>query len=539
MRTAIITLSALLLLWPTMRAEAVVVNYPPDDQTVVIDSTNLPIVWIEVNGKEISRDERIAARMKIIHNGNGRYNYADTVAHPGQTIDYEGDIALRYRGNSSFHNSDKKPYSFRTLAQPLTDSIYDKKKVKILGMGKDNKWALLAPYSDRSMIRDILTFEYARPWMEYSPDGRICEVYLDGIYYGVFILTEVVSQGKHRLNLPDPEDEGDGLTGGYIVEVDDGGEPNHTSKYHPINYYGHEITDSYIHFLYKFPDFEDLTPAQKEYIDNQIDLMEDSYASANYKDPEEGYRKYVDVQNFMDYQLFSELAHNVDSYRKSTKLYKRRDSIDSRFRLVLWDFNLAYGNCDYDQGWRNDTWMYQQNILLHKRGETLVPFWWWKMWKDNNYVAARKVRWAEMRQNNLRSDRLIATIDSLANLITSGGAEARNSQAWPRWNVKLWPNYYFSKSYASEINFLKNWITERVAWLDDRLEYTEPPLPPVYAQGDVNGDGQVNIADINVLVDIVLGGTYDDDVMARADVNNDGETTVADITVLIDIILNL
>ena len=209
-------------------------NYPPDDKTVVIDSTNLPIVWIDVDGAMIDREERTSGRMKIIHNGKGKLNYGDTIAHPGQHIDYEGYIAIRYRGNSSYSLSDKKPYSFRTLSQPLEQG-YDKKKVPILGMGKDNNWALLAPYSDKSMIRDLLAFEAARPWMEYTPQGRLCEVYLDGIYYGVFILCEVVSKGKYRLNLDDPGEEGDDLTGGYIMEVGVDDEITYVSKHHPVN----------------------------------------------------------------------------------------------------------------------------------------------------------------------------------------------------------------------------------------------------------------------------------------------------------------
>ena len=85
------------------------INYPPDNQNVRLTSTNLPIVWLEVNGKNIDKKERITARMKIIHNDDGKLNYADTVVHPGQTIDYEGYVALRYRGSSSFVMSYKKP----------------------------------------------------------------------------------------------------------------------------------------------------------------------------------------------------------------------------------------------------------------------------------------------------------------------------------------------------------------------------------------------------------------------------------------------
>jgi len=60
-----------------------------------------------------------------------------------------------------------------------------------------------------------------------------------------------------------------------------------------------------------------------------------------------------------------------------------------------------------------------------------------------------------------------------------------------------------------------------------------------YAQqrlyGDVNGDNEVNIADINVVIDLILDGTG---YTPAADVNSDGEINIADINVIIDIILN-
>lgn len=59
-----------------------------------------------------------------------------------------------------------------------------------------------------------------------------------------------------------------------------------------------------------------------------------------------------------------------------------------------------------------------------------------------------------------------------------------------------------------------------------------------FATGDVNGDGEVNVADVNTLVDIVLGGDTDDATFKRADVNGDGEVNLADINALTDIILN-
>ena len=447
-------------------------NFPPDRIDVRLDSTNLPIVWIEVNGDSIKQETRVSAHMKIIHNGDGQLNYADTTAHPGQRIDYDGPIALRYRGNSTYNNSPKKPYSLRTLSEPMWRSSMEKKDVSLLGMGKDNNWVLFAPYSDKSMIRDMLTRELARPWMEYVPKGRYCELVLDGTYYGVYLLSEMVSKGKERLNLKKPKDKGNGLTGDYLMEVDCNDEVTYTSKYHPISSEGKPLTQHHILIQYKFPEHDELSKAQLAYINGRIDAMENALASKNYRDPKTGYRQYIDVMSFIDYQLIMELCHNVDAYRLSGKFYKRRDSVDPRFKMVVWDTDLAYGNAKHRQAWRTDTWMYLNNDIMLEEDEVyMVPFWWQRLNSDPDYTASLKARWAEYRQGNLSDERLMATVDSLATVLTSHGAEQRNSEAWPRWGVWVWNNYYVAKDYNDEINYLKTWLRKRLAWMDEQLGY--------------------------------------------------------------------
>lgn len=510
-------------------------NYPPDYVYVTIGSTNLPIVWINVGGNTISRTDRITATMKIIHNGDGQLNYADTVAHPGQHVEYDGYIALRYRGGSSFDNSPKKPYSFRPINKPLEQGG-EKKKVSLLGMGKDNNWALLAPYSDKSMMRDLLAFEISQPWMDYTPQGRFCELFLDGTYYGVFILTEVVSKGKYRLNLDDPGEEGDELTGGYLLSVERNDEPYYRSKYHPVLNNGQPINNRYIYFQYKSPDFEEMTPAQLEYIKNRIDQMEDALASENYTDPVEGYRKHIDVMSFIDYQIAQEFAHNVDAYRLSGKFFKRRDSQNPLFKMVVWDMNLAYGNADYYDAWRTDLWSYQANDIMYQRDAYLIPFWWYKLNNDPNYTAQLKRRWAQYRHSNLQEEWLMAVVDSMAYVLTSNGAMARNTRAWPRWGKYVWPNYYISVNFDDELNYLKQWLVARLKWMDEQLGYdpTEP-LPPLH--GDVNNDGEVTVGDINTVIRVILGNDVGHDILERADVNADGEITVGDINAIIKVIL--
>ena len=64
------------------------------------------------------------------------------------------------------------------------------------------------------------------------------------------------------------------------------------------------------------------------------------------------------------------------------------------------------------------------------------------------------------------------------------------------------------------------------------------PNGTTFLFGDVNGDGEINIADINSIIDIILSGTSDEETFRRADVNRDDEVNIADINAVIDIILN-
>ena len=186
----------------------------------------------------------------------------------------------------------------------------------------------------------------------------------------------------------------------------------------------------------------------------------------------EAHRQYIDVQSFIDYQLVMEASHNIDGYRLSAKFYKRRDSVDPRFKMVVWDSDLAFGNCNIREGWRDDTWVYLSNDVMHKEGENyLMPFWWQRLNEDPEYTAALKVRWAEFRGSTLREDRLMATIDSLAHVLTVCGAEQRNSQAWPRWGVQVWPNKYVATDHADEVNHIKQWLVRRLEWMDQQLDY--------------------------------------------------------------------
>ena len=451
-------------------------NYPPKDTTVILDKTNLPIVFLNVGGV-IQKDARMIATMTIINNTNG-INYGDTLLHSSQKKDYQGLVNIKYRGNSSYSNSEKKPYSIKTVK----DSIGTKQKVSLLGMGKDDDWCLLAPWNDKTLIRDVLTYTLADGIFEYVPKIRLCELVFNGVYYGVYQLSARVRRGKERLNIEKPGTEGDALTGGYLMEIDRNDEPLvYVSKYHPQLSDGTIFYDENVYVQYKDPDYTEITDQQKEYINSLIDSFENILASDNFKDPNIGYSKFIDVNSFIDYQLTTEISNNIDGYRLSTYFYKHRDSIDPRFKMTIWDFNIAWGCSDFSNihtGHMTDIWTYQNNDAGLG---TKMPFWFERLMQDDEYVRKLKCRYSQYRSGNYQN--VNAVVDSLVYELTIGGAADRNFKAWPSWGKYIWPNYLISNSYEEEICYLKDWIDKRINWLDNKLLIANDVQHPRYSSG--------------------------------------------------------
>ena len=414
----------------------------PDKTDVKLDSTNLPIVLINTKGEHVRRDEFITAQMTIIDNGEELRNYSDTVKHPDQIIDYEGLIALRYRGQSSYFNSPKKSYAIRALDKPLAEGG-KKKKSRLLGMRKGKKWALKAVRIDRSLIRDALSYELARPYMEFVPQVRFCEVIVDGIYRGVYLLSEQIT--ADRLKLDKPGENGDSITGGYILEIDKRNKGGaYLSKHWKFGY------------KFEYPDSNKLSSHQKAYIGDLMDEIENSLINKKWQKLE----KLIDIQSMIDYQLISEFCCNYDSYELSTYLYKRRNDDDGRIRFSLWDLDLTYGN----NRLLPNEWVYN-GVLKH---------WWSTAMEETTYAEKFRQRWKLYRETTCSDEHIEHVIDSLTTLLTICGAEKRNSEAWMIWDnhgdwrgpKRIACEKYMSVSYEDEIEFLKEWIRKRLKWMD-------------------------------------------------------------------------
>ena len=148
-------------------------------------------------------------------------------------------------------------------------------------MPSENDWILYAPYSDKSLIRNFLTFYLGNKLDRYNTRTKYCELVLNGDYKGIYILMEKIKRDKDRVDiarLNKSDIAGDELTGGYIVKIDKFS-PAY-DKYWISNY--STIGGDRLYFQYHYPKYEDMSNEQLDYIKYFIDDFENSLYSINF-----------------------------------------------------------------------------------------------------------------------------------------------------------------------------------------------------------------------------------------------------------------
>lgn len=393
--------------------------------------------------------------MQVIDNGPGQINHLTDLPNH-----FDGTIGIERRGSTSDWLSDKKPY-----AVEIRDADGEDLDFPLLGMPPESDWAFLAPFNDKTLIREALMFGLARDVMPWAARSRFVELVLNGEYQGIYLVTEKIKRGKDRVDiakLKADELAGDSLTGGFILKLDKttGGQNEAwVSPFPPIPG-GWQTTLWQI----EYPKIADIQPAQKAYIQQWITEFETIMDSSNFADPVIGYPKYIDVQSFVDFTLLNELAKCVDAYRISTFLYKDKDSNDPRLHAgPIWDFNIALGNAGYCTADNPEGWIIDFNQYCPD-DSWVVQFWWKKMWEDPSYRSLLKQRWVELRAGPLSNGKVFNLLDSLSGQLLD--AQQRNFERWPVLNDWVWPNVFCCGSYEEHIEFLRQWMELRLQWMD-------------------------------------------------------------------------
>lgn len=432
-------------------------------------SSNLPILLINTNNVPIPDNPKIPANLKIIYNGQGQRNYlTDSVYH------FNDLIGIELRGSTS-QGMPKKPYGFETW-----DAQQNDKNVSLLGMPAESDWTLIANYSDKSLIRNALSYNLANKMGHYAPRTRFCEVLLNGSYDGVYLMTEKIKRDSARVNvakLRNIDISGNELTGGYILKVDKmtgSGGDGWVSGVPPVNASGNQT----IRFQYVYPKPDSIRPEQKVYIKNFVDSFETALNSSYFQDEQIGWRRFMDENSVIDFMLINEMSRNVDGYRISTFLHKEKITKGNKLKMgPVWDYDIAWQNADYCAGQNVTGWAYNFNNVCNSDG-SLVPFWWQRFRQDTLFNKRLYCRYTELRQSFLHLDSLNALVDSMALVLDE--SQARNFVKWPILGTYVWPNPSpIPTSYAGEINKLKTWFSNRLGWLDSQINVYQTPLPVV------------------------------------------------------------
>ena len=355
-------------------------------------------------------------------------------------------VGVRGRGNSTWILP-KKPYRLKFP-----------EKVSPIGLDhtKAKSWVILAHDMDKSLLRNHLAFEVSRVLFNpdenyhdpsailFTPCSQFINVYMNDEYHGLYQMSDHMEQREGRIAVEELTDK-DGadpekITGGYIVETD----------IHEGNHYSPRKN---IKMTYKYPDDKEYDPAQYEYITNFIGQMENALYSSSFKDPQSGWRKYLDEKTVIDFIIVKELCGDMDGYT-SIYMYKRR-GVDKLFFGPIWDV---------DKGWDNDNrtphWNYPPESSLMMFAGFWMPNnveydWMQRLWDDATFRAAVAKRWSSVR------DRLVNKIMTELDARTAAMSKAIEA------NYTVWD---FNKQASTEANPPADTYPEEIQRIKDLTE---------------------------------------------------------------------
>lgn len=379
-------------------------------ESVIPETENgIPIMSITTNDATPidTKLDYVKARVKIS-------NQSETRIH---------SIQIRGRGNSTWDKFPKKPYQIK----------FDH-KVSVLGMPPDEKWILLANYSDKTMIRNELAFQLSKMSnLDWTPESRYVNVILNDEYIGVYQVTQKVEGTSNRVALPED---------GYLLEVDQMSRLDPDDVYFENNHYLFNIKEPRV-------EFDD---HQFNLIKDFIEAFEDALFSESFTEPEVGYEKFIDIDSFIDWYLIHEIAKSNDGDFHSS-VYLNYIPGEKLKMGPVWDFDISFGNINYNGNETTDGFWIKNGI------------WYTRLFEDPSFANRVKYRFNYFYNNQ----QLIFDFLESESLFLDQ-AQMNNFDRWPILGVYIWPNNVYPNSYSEELDYLKRWYSERMEWMNVSLQ---------------------------------------------------------------------
>ncbi len=421
-------------------------------------SSNLPLVIIDTGDKLIPDEPKIKGCMTIIEpRDNNR-------SHLGSVPEYTGYMEIEVRGYSS-QRFPKKQYSVDTETYDGEDE-----DISLLGMPKEHKWVLNAPYADKSLMRNYLAYHKTRDINEseyYAVRSKFVELLTRKENYyrydGVYVLMEKIKRDKKRLDIKKMKEEyvsEPKISGGYILQQD-------RVKDEEIYIVGAKGEN----YLIEYPKVDKLNAEQLTYIEDHIDKFETALYSEEYNNTasDNYYMKWIDEEAFIVHILSREFFRDFDSWKRSEFFYKERSSPVAMG--PVWDFNLGMGNSRIGYAGHVDGWDYAKNV-------SGLGSWVNRLMSDPTFREHIADKWNELRSTVWSDSNLTNFIQQTETLLTE--AAERNFERWPVLGKKVFLERkacdekgisIYCKTFESAVNeHLKVWLLERAKWIDSQFK---------------------------------------------------------------------
>ena len=444
---------------------------------MIYQGSEIPSLFITVDGGELKKVN--SSKENVITRGRAVYEEADG------TVSYDGGIAqLKGRGNNTFSYS-KKPYQIKL-----------ENKAALSGMAKAKTWVLLANWNDVSLLRNQIVLDISREaGMRYALSCVQADVWINGSYNGLYLMTEKAQIQKGRMELRDLEEETEALnaeapgsyprkkletadlplirgyqipenpediTGGYIAVI----EKRYRLKSNPEAGFR---TRYELSIQIKEPTYPSME--QVQYLGNLVFEMQDAAAAGDGISAKSGkhYSEYMDISSFALKFLIEDWCKNYDYISGSQFLYKDSDDRDPLiYAGPAWDYDLSFGNMR-DKGYQptgdyvvKNTQKYNLYWLLSRHGEFMDRV--REIWQKQ-FRPAAAVLTGEAEPT---ADSVLRSLDDYAESIRKSAA-----MNTARWGVPKTTSGTAGSNFDQAVVYLKKWIASRTSYMDSVYGYTE------------------------------------------------------------------
>lgn len=340
-------------------------------------------------------------------------------------------IQIRGRGNYSWTSCPKKSYRIKL---DKSDALLG------LGEGKSRTWCLLANYVDQSLMRNLLSFRLARglAGIGWSPDATSVVLYLNGEYWGIYLLTEAIKVDEHRVNITVNETEDTG----FLLQM-----THNSDEIHHFDAYG-------MNFDIK----SDLSadPERAKLQENAIRSAVLDCFEAVLSEDEERIREKLDLDSLIDCYLLEEFNKNLDVGWDSFYLYR-----DVGGRLTfgpVWDFDLAFGNARSN----GVSLPYDLYAGVDFGNDIHTNYWFTTLMEQDWFRRAVAHRWNEEEVQTLLSS---AADWVRAETLAYGDRYAENFGVWALSQDRGPDALRELTSFEEHATYLANWVDARYRWL--------------------------------------------------------------------------